>query len=49
MGVKRGGYRAAARTLLRESLLDSAGELMHDAPWSEISMAAWRERVVPSA
>ena len=40
MGVKRGGYRAAARTLLRESLLDSAGELMHDAPWSEISMAA---------
>jgi AcrR family transcriptional regulator len=33
-------YQAAARTLLRDTLLDAAGELMDEAPWSEISMAA---------
>lgn len=35
-----GNYREAARDLLRESLLEAAGELMREAPWSEISMAA---------
>lgn len=35
-----GAYREAARDLLRASLLDAAAELMQDAPWSEISMAA---------
>lgn len=39
-GAARNGYRAAARELLRERLLDAAGELMNDAPWTEISMAA---------
>ncbi len=38
--TKTSGYHAAARNLLRESLLDAAGELMQSAPWSEISMAA---------
>lgn len=38
--TKTKGYHAAARDLLRESLLDAAGELMQSAPWSEISMAA---------
>lgn len=38
--AKPSGYHAAARNLLRESLLDAAGELMQSAPWSEISMAA---------
>ncbi|MBJ7354418.1 MAG: TetR family transcriptional regulator [Thermoleophilaceae bacterium] len=38
--TKTGAYREAARDLLRASLLDAAGELMQDAPWSEISMAA---------
>lgn len=38
--VKSGAYREAARDLLRASLLDAAGELMTDAPWTEISMAA---------
>lgn len=33
-------YQQAARELLRDSLLDAAGELMNDAPWTEISMAA---------
>ena len=33
-------YQLAARGLLRDTLLDAAGELMEDAPWSEISMAA---------
>lgn len=33
-------YQQAARTLLRDTLLDAAGELMDEAPWSEISMAA---------
>lgn len=33
-------YQEAARTLLRDTLLDAAGELMDEAPWSEISMAA---------
>lgn len=33
-------YREAARDLLRASLLDAAADLMQDAPWSEISMAA---------
>lgn len=35
-----GNYREAARDLLRETLLDAAAELMREAPWSEISMAA---------
>lgn len=38
--TKTGAYREAARDLLRASLLDAAGDLMQDAPWSEISMAA---------
>lgn len=38
--TRTGAYREAARDLLRASLLDAAGELMQDAPWSEISMAA---------
>lgn len=38
--TKSPGYREAARDLLRASLLDAAAELMQDAPWSEISMAA---------
>jgi AcrR family transcriptional regulator len=38
--TKTGGYRVAARDLLRASLLDAAGELLQDAPWTEISMAA---------
>jgi AcrR family transcriptional regulator len=38
--TKGNNYREAARNLLRESLLDAAGELMDQAPWSEISMAA---------
>jgi AcrR family transcriptional regulator len=38
--IKNGAYRVATRDLLRASLLDAAGELMSDAPWSEISMAA---------
>jgi AcrR family transcriptional regulator len=38
--VRSGAYREAARELLRASLLDAAGELMKDAPWTEISMAA---------
>lgn len=36
----KGGYHAAARSLLRESLLDAAGALMAERSWSEISMAA---------
>jgi AcrR family transcriptional regulator len=39
-GTKAGAYRVAARDLLRASLLDAAGELLQDAPWTEISMAA---------
>lgn len=42
--IGKGRYQQAARELLRESLLDAAGELMHDAPWSEISMAAIASR-----
>lgn len=38
--TRTGGYHEAAHTLLRESLLDAAGRLMEQAPWSEISMAA---------
>ncbi|MBJ7458616.1 MAG: TetR family transcriptional regulator [Thermoleophilaceae bacterium] len=38
--TRNGSYREAARDLLRASLLDAAGELMQEAPWSEISMAA---------
>lgn len=38
--TRNGTYREAARDLLRASLLDAAAELMQDAPWSEISMAA---------
>jgi AcrR family transcriptional regulator len=38
--TKTGTYREAARDLLRASLLDAAAELMQDAPWTEISMAA---------
>jgi AcrR family transcriptional regulator len=38
------GYHAAARDLLRESLLDAASELMQDSPWTEISMAAIASR-----
>ncbi|MGK2877945.1 MAG: TetR family transcriptional regulator [Solirubrobacterales bacterium] len=38
--TRNGAYREAARDLLRASLLDAAGELMQDAPWTEISMAA---------
>lgn len=36
----KNGYHAAARDLLRDTLLDAAGTLMQSAPWSEISMAA---------
>lgn len=36
----KSGYHAAARNLLRESLLDSAAALMEQKSWSEISMAA---------
>lgn len=32
-------YRAAARTLLRDTLLDGARELLRDRPWSQITMA----------
>jgi AcrR family transcriptional regulator len=32
-------YRAAARELLRNALLDAALELLRDRPWSEITMA----------
>jgi AcrR family transcriptional regulator len=32
-------YRAAARELLRNTLLDAALELLRDRPWSEITMA----------
>jgi AcrR family transcriptional regulator len=38
--AKAGAYREATRDLLRASLLDAAGELLQDAPWTEISMAA---------
>jgi AcrR family transcriptional regulator len=38
--TQNGNYRAAARDLLRASLLDAAESLLQDAPWSEISMAA---------
>lgn len=38
--AKSDGYHAAARNLLRESLLDAAGDLMEAKAWSEISMAA---------
>jgi AcrR family transcriptional regulator len=38
--AKASAYREATRDLLRASLLDAAGELMQDAPWTEISMAA---------
>lgn len=33
-------YQQAARALLRDTLLDAAADLMADAPWTEISMAA---------
>lgn len=42
--IGRGRYQQAARELLRDSLLDAAGELMADAPWTEISMAAIASR-----
>lgn len=32
-------YRAAARRLLRESLLDAARRLLEDRPWAQITMA----------
>ncbi len=32
-------YAVAARELLRTSLLDAAGELLRDRPWSEVPMA----------
>jgi AcrR family transcriptional regulator len=38
------GYHAAARNLLRESLLEAAAALMNDSPWNEISMAAIAKR-----
>jgi AcrR family transcriptional regulator len=33
-------YQQAARALLRDSLLDAAGELMREYTWSDITMAA---------
>lgn len=33
-------YQQAARALLRDTLLDAAADLMTDAPWTELSMAA---------
>lgn len=35
----RGPFRAAVRTLLRDTLLDSARELLRERPWSQITMA----------
>jgi AcrR family transcriptional regulator len=35
-----GTFREATRDLLRNRLLDAAEQLLEDAPWSEISMAA---------
>jgi len=35
----RGAYRAAVRTLLRDTLLDAARELLRERPWSQITMA----------
>jgi AcrR family transcriptional regulator len=37
-------YAEAARTLLRDSILDAAGELLADAPWERVTMAAIAER-----
>jgi AcrR family transcriptional regulator len=42
--AERKPYQQAARELMRDSLLDAAGELMQDAPWTEISMAAIASR-----
>lgn len=37
-------YQQAVRELMRDTLLDAATELMQDAPWTEISMAAIASR-----
>lgn len=37
--VDGGGYRAAARQLLRDTLLDAARELLEQRPWAQITMA----------
>lgn len=37
--VDGGGYRAAARQLLRDTLMDAASGLLKQRPWAEITMA----------
>ncbi|MGB1583305.1 MAG: TetR family transcriptional regulator [Solirubrobacterales bacterium] len=44
VATNRRPHQQAAREMLRESLLDASAELMTNAPWSEISMAAIASR-----
>jgi AcrR family transcriptional regulator len=42
--IARPRYAEAARTLLRQSILDATGELLNDSPWANVTMAGIAER-----
>ena len=42
--IERPPYAEAARALLRDSVLDAAGELLRGRPWESVTMAAIAER-----